>query len=129
MIHYTSIDIGGFKKCMHTLNIVTYFFRYLYSDLVSIQDESDAFEAAYAAKKYMIKSLFTICENFLIKNIVLSPENIFIIYEEASFLEMRKLQECCLRHVSRNAREIFLSKSFLKTSKKTCLVSSHVFFI
>lgn len=110
------------------LQLIFFLFRYLYSDLVSIQDETEAFEVAYPAKKYMIKSLFTICENFLIKNTVLSPENIFIIYEEASFLEMKKLQDCCLSYVSRHAREIFLSESFLKTSKKTCLVSSHVFF-
>lgn len=94
-------------------------FRYLYSDSIIIQDESDAFETAYPAKKYMIKSLFDICEDFLLNNIVLSPETVFDLHEASSFLEMKNVQDHCLRYVSRNARNIFTSKSFFRASKNT----------
>lgn len=67
----------------------------------------------------MIKSLFNICENFLLNTLILTPENVFTTHEDASFLEMKNIQDYCLRYVSRNARKIFHSKSFTKASRDT----------
>ncbi|XP_035206710.1 BTB/POZ domain-containing protein 6-like isoform X1 [Stegodyphus dumicola] len=93
--------------------------RYLYTDMITIENESDAFEAAYASKKYMIKNLFRACENYLLKNAILNSQTVFSLYEEASFLDMVKLQNLCLRYISRNAKKVFRSKSFMGASKDT----------
>ncbi|GFR30849.1 hypothetical protein TNCT_718581 [Trichonephila clavata] len=93
--------------------------RYFYSDEIKIESEYDAFEAAYVSKKYLIKPLFKACENYLVSNILLDPETVFSLYEEASFLEMKQLQSRCLGFISKNAKKVLHSKFFRSASKST----------
>lgn len=93
--------------------------RYLYSDEIIIESEYDAFEAAYVSKKYLIKPLFKACENYLVSHIILDPETVFSLYEEASFLEMKQLQSRCLGYVSKNAKKLLHSTFFNSASKST----------
>ncbi|GIY79432.1 hypothetical protein CEXT_739021 [Caerostris extrusa] len=93
--------------------------RYLYTSEIKIESEYEALETAYTAKKYIIKPLFKACEKYLLSNVVLDAETVFHIYEEASFLEMKKLQSRCLSYVSRNAKKLLHSESFNGASKAT----------
>ncbi|GFT92697.1 hypothetical protein NPIL_37341 [Nephila pilipes] len=93
--------------------------RYLYSGEIKIESEYDAFEAAYVSKKYLIRPLFQACEKFLLSNVILDPETVFSLYEEASFLEMKRLQSHCLSYVSKNAKRLFHTKFFNTASKST----------
>ncbi|CAL1274739.1 unnamed protein product, partial [Larinioides sclopetarius] len=93
--------------------------RYLYSGEIQIDSEYEAFEAAYASKKYLINPLFKACESYLLSNVVLDSQTVFSLYEEASFLEMKQLQSRCLGFVSRNAKKLLHSESFHSASKTT----------
>ncbi|KAG8182554.1 hypothetical protein JTE90_002088 [Oedothorax gibbosus] len=108
-VRVTDVSVEGF----------TVMLRYMYTDCVRLRSPSEAFETAYAAQKYLIEPLFQSCESYLLNYATLSPENVFHIHDEASFLDMKRLQDRCMRYVSRNAKKVLTSEAFVMCSRST----------
>src|ERR1700761_9269652 len=86
-----------------------YFCRYLYYEEIDLTNDT-VFAVLYAAKKYLIKSLATLCIQFLDR--ILGPENVCVFLENSFLFEDETtLRKKCFNIIQRQSKRVFLSDS------------------
>ena len=90
-------------------DILLEFFRYMYSDEVSLSG-SNVMGLLYLAKKYMVPSLTDKCTEYLQDN--LDPSNVFSILPSAQKYEEKNLVDQCWKVIDKQTQKALKSDAF-----------------
>ncbi|XP_054716558.1 BTB/POZ domain-containing protein 3-like [Uloborus diversus] len=92
--------------------------KYVYTEKICFENESESFKASTAADKYCVPALKDECEKYIYK-CQLSPENVWVLFENALFMGMSTIVERCLEFFKRNTKLALEVDSFLDTDPGT----------
>ncbi|XP_053387119.1 BTB/POZ domain-containing protein 6-B-like [Mercenaria mercenaria] len=84
---------------------------YIYTDKVDLNGET-VLKCLYAAEKYCLSGLVTLCSSFLKKSI--SSDTVCTIYEQAKFFNVEELRKVCYTFIIENSNTVF-KKDDIKT--------------
>ncbi|XP_071125657.1 BTB/POZ domain-containing protein 6-A-like [Mytilus edulis] len=99
------VDIMDIKPS--TFNLML---RYMYTDRVQLRGNI-VISLLYAAQKYQLQSLLTLCETYLRNNLWI--RSACTIYSKTKLFSLETLKKDTLKYISLNAAEIFEDEDFL----------------
>lgn len=103
----------GFFMFLNTVyRNLSCFCRYLYTDEVDITSDN-VMPLLYLARKYLIQTLTSKCQQFIIDAHLMEPENAVEIYHQAYIFDLKDLMVDSMKIINQSTRKCLESEPFL----------------
>ncbi|KAJ6641650.1 BTB/POZ domain-containing protein 3 [Pseudolycoriella hygida] len=92
------------------------FLLWIYSKELDFDNAAEAMTVFYAARKYEVSDLKSVCESYIFDNI--STQNVFLIWNFSHNYELCELKQKCMKLVKRHTAQLIQSTSFFELNMK-----------